>query len=601
MNNKEAIQNISKTTGLISLGFIVIISLLMILNFIQVNNIDPLESYTIDKLVEKLDQNPADQELKEQIRAVELLSRKAYFSSIRQLKTGAYLLLGSIILLLISIKVHDHYNSLKYGLEDIKKRSYWKEMFKERRAITISTGILAVVALLISFTANQYYTDFNSQNLTELIKDTLIEDQEQESYFENFNDPDTIKEEVQDTVQISDEDSSKVIIDKTDFPSSASIKRYHPGFRGPFGLGVSYKTNIPVDWDGATGKNIIWKKATGLPGLNSPVIWGNYLFIAGANAKSQKVYCYNRLTGALIWAKDVKNIPGHPAKSPKVTNDTGYSASSLSTDGKRVYAIFATGDIICFNFKGEQLWAKNLGVPDNHYGHSSSLISYKDKLIVQYDHNKSQNIIALSIYTGEEIWNIERDGRISWSSPIIITKGTGAEIIVNNEPYVAAYNIDTGKEIWKTDCLSGEIGPSPAYENGMVFACNEYAKLVGIRNGSIVWEHYDYLSDTSSPVAYNGLLFITTSYGDMACLSQSDGSVKWSHEFENGCYGSPVIAEGKLYVTDRTGITRIVEASDKFKIIGEPKLGEKSDCTPAFADGRIYIRGKNNLYCIGIE
>ncbi len=611
MNNKEIIQNTAEITRLISGGFIVIISLLMVLNFIQINSIDPLENGVVDKLFENLEKDPQNQELKEQIRTVDLLSRKAYFSSIWQLKTGGYLLLGSIIILLISIKVHDHYNSLTYGLEDIKKRSFWKEMFRERQAITISIGILAVAALLVSFSANQYYNDFSSDKFADLNEDSLnLQEENQESFFDNFSGSINLKDSIENlpTDSLNDQDSIEtdkkdisIIIDKTDFPSSGSIKRYHPGFRGPFGLGISYKTNIPTEWDGKTGKNIIWKKPISLPGLNSPVIWGNYLFIAGANANSQKVYCYNRLTGALIWAKDVKDIPGHPTVSPKVTSDTGHSASGLSTDGKRVYAIFSTGDIICFNFKGEQLWAKNLGVPDNHYGHSSSLISFKDKLVVQYDHNKSQHIIALSIFTGEEIWNIERDGRISWSSPILIVKGNSAEVIVNNEPYVAAYNIDTGKELWKTDCLSGEIGPSPAYENGMVFACNEYAKLVGIRKGSVIWEHYDYLPDASSPVAYKGLLFVTTSYGDMVCLSQTDGSVKWTHEFENGFYGSPVIADGKLYNVDRAGITRIVEASDKFKLIGEASLGEKSDCTPAFADGRIYIRGKSNLYCIGVE
>jgi hypothetical protein len=43
----------------------------------------------------------------------------------------------------------------------------------------------------------------------------------------------------------------------------------------------------------------------------------------------------------------------------------------------------------------------------------------------------------------------------------------------------------------------------------------------------------------------------------------------------------------------------IVEAAREFKLIGQPVLGEKSDCTPAFADGVMYIRGQKNLYCIG--
>lgn len=610
MTNNTLIQKTAKTIMFISLGFIVLLSLLMLLNFLQVNSIDPLDSVRTDKLIEKLADNPSDQELREEIRIMDLLSRKAYFSSIRQLNTGGYMLLGSIILLLVSVKVFDHYNSLNYGLEKQKSTSYWNQMFKERKTITISISILAIAGLLVSFTANKYYNDFSSDKFSNVNIESyqnLNSESKSTNFFENFTESmnltDTIEGRVDSTDSPDEEsqDTTTTAVVKNDYPSIASLKRNHPGFRGPFGLGISYKKNIPIDWDGISGKNIIWKKPISLPGLNSPIIWGNYLFIAGANANSQKVYCYNRLTGALIWAKDVKDIPGHPSVSPKVTNDTGHSASGLSTDGKRIYAIFSTGDVACFNFKGDMLWGKNIGVPDNHYGHSSSLISYKDKLIIQFDHNKAQRLIALSIYSGDEIWNIERDGRISWASPILVIKGNTAEVIVNNEPYVASYNIENGNEIWKTECLSGEIGPSPAYENGMTFACNEYAKLVGIRNSSIVWESYDFLPDASSPVAYNGLLFIATSYGDLVCLSQTDGSEKWVKEFENGFYGSPMIADGKLYVTDRSGITRIVEASAAYKLLGEPKLGEKSDCTPAFADGRIYIRGKKNLFCIGTE
>jgi len=107
------------------------------------------------------------------------------------------------------------------------------------------------------------------------------------------------------------------------------------------------------------------------------------------------------------------------------------------------------------------------------------------------------------------------------------------------------------------------------------------------------------LPDVSSPVAYLDYVFFTTSYGDLVCINQKDGALIWHHEFDNGFYGSPVIADGKLYCIDRTGTTVIVEAGKEFKLIGQPSIGEKSDCTPAFADGMIYIRGQKNLYCIG--
>ena len=54
-----------------------------------------------------------------------------------------------------------------------------------------------------------------------------------------------------------------------------------------------------------------------------------------------------------------------------------------------------------------------------------------------------------------------------------------------------------------------------------------------------------------------------------------------------------------VYLLDKKGVMHIFNADKEYKVIGEPALGEASVCTPAFTDGRIYLRGENNLYCIG--
>lgn len=581
MNDKTPKKQLAKYLAIISVSIVIIVSIIMILNFVQIKIHHPIESTTVDNMMKKLSTTEDEQTLREEIRIVDLLARKAYFSYLWQLKTGAWLAIISGLVFVFSLRYYLRKETITPANEQ-KKTDFWLNRNRERKWLIMSVSGLAIVALVLSFSTRSHYTDFSSiakNDVTNVEKVTI----------ETVNDS-VIQQK--DTATI---DSVRV----ADFPTDAEIKRNHPAFRGPYGLGINYKTKLPTNWDGASGKNIKWKKSIPLPGLNSPVIWGNQLFIAGANEKTRKVFCYNRLNGNLLWTVEVKGITGSPSKSPKVTNDTGHSASGLTTDGKRVYALFSNGDLIAIDNTGKQVWAKNMGVPDNHYGHSSSLQFFKDKLIIQFDDNKSCKLLALSTQTGEEIWKTVRSGKIAWASPIIVPKGNSAEIIVNNLPYVAAYNAETGKEKWKVECMSGEVGSSPAYGGGMVFAANEYAKMVGIKDGKIVWEGYDYLPDVSSPVAFKDMVFFTTSYGDLVCFNQSDGAMLWHHEFDNGFYGSPVIADGKLYCIDRTGTTVIVEAAREFKLIGQPALGEKSDCTPAFADGVMYIRGQKNLYCIG--
>jgi len=144
-------------------------------------------------------------------------------------------------------------------------------------------------------------------------------------------------------------------------------------FRGPGGAGVSVFTNIPTEWDGKAGKGILWKTPVPLIGHNSPIVWKDRVFLSGANEEKREVYCYDATSGKLLWTGDVPTVPAISEAELEIMEDTGYSACTMATDGKRVYAIFATADIAAFDFNGRRLWHRNLGVPDNAYGYASSL------------------------------------------------------------------------------------------------------------------------------------------------------------------------------------------------------------------------------------
>jgi outer membrane protein assembly factor BamB len=277
----------------------------------------------------------------------------------------------------------------------------------------------------------------------------------------------------------------------------------------------------------------------------------------------------------------------------------------MATDGRSVFAIFATGDVIALDMSGKRLWARNLGVPDNHYGHGSSLIVYKDKLLIQYDTNRSGKLMALDTQTGSTAWETARSSKISWSSPILVNTGSRTEVILTTNPNVNGYDPQTGKELWNIACLSGEVGPSAGYVDGMVFAANEYAKLVGIKisggTPEIAWEADEFLPEVSSPLAINGLVFIATTYGVFACIDAKTGEKLWDQEYGDAFYSSPIYADGKVYITDMSGKTHIVKATRDYQLIGTPELGEKAVCSPVFQDGKVYLRGMNNLYCLGTK
>jgi len=572
--------------------FAVFIAILLIVNYIQYSQLDPVNAKIIENLMQRLNEDPNNEALREEIRSIDLLSRKAYFTSQWQIRMGGYLLLAAVALFVIAMQI---LLSGKREVEYLEKDEAFFAQAKARKWLIFGGLSLVMLALISAFLSHKQLENTFVQNIANdsLPSDSLSAENNQVNENEEL-----AAEELSDTLKNID----SLAIEQTPFPTAKEVAENYATFRGIGGNGVVYKKNVPTKWNGTSKQNILWKIKTPLQGYNSPIIWGDKLFVSGADETKREVYCFDRNTGKLLWTHQVKNVAGSPSSAPKVTADTGHAAPTLATDGRRVYAIFSNGDVVAVDMEGNRVWARNLGVMGNHYGHSSSLMLFQDKLIVQYDQKSEAKVMALNILTGKTVWSTPRKVKISWASPIVVSTGKQTEVILVADPYVASYNPYTGKENWKIDCIFGEVGPSAAYADGVVFATNEYANLSAIKLGEtpeILWQSDEYMSDVPSPIATKDYLFLITSYGAVACYGSKDGKKLWEHEFSTGFYGSPVLVNNSIYLIDMKGNTHIFSASDKFNLIATNPLGENSTCTPAFADGRIYIRGKENLYCIG--
>jgi outer membrane protein assembly factor BamB len=379
--------------------------------------------------------------------------------------------------------------------------------------------------------------------------------------------------------------------DKTNFPF----------FRGQDGRGIAGGTGYPTEWDGGTGKNVGWKIQLPKAGKSSPVIWDDRIFVTGAEGNQCELYCVDKSSGTILWTGSASGITGEPAELPKMDREGGLAVPTAATNGKVVCAIFANGNIVCYDIKGKQIWAKNIGAPQSSYGYSSSLLIFDNLLLVQYDSNLKIALMGFDLGTGELKWETPRRGRTVWSSPVLAYFGGTPQVVLNGNPAVSSFDAVTGKELWAVECMSGDVTPSVAVNSTMTYAVTDYAKLAAIKSGagaSVVWADNTFTPDVSSPVATDTYLFVSTGNGDVACYNSQKGDTLWTHYFSDQFYASPIIADEKVYLLDRSGMMHIVEAGPAFKLVSEAALGEAADCTPAFSDKKIYIRGNKNLYCI---
>ena len=357
--------------------------------------------------------------------------------------------------------------------------------------------------------------------------------------------------------------------------------------------------------------NVRWKAKVPLPGENSPVLWGNRAFLTGADEKRREVYCYDTGTGRLLWQKAVSSPQGARAEPPEVMEDTGFAASTAVTDGRRVCAIFANGEVAAFDLEGTPLWTRYLGTPESAYGFAASLAMWRDRVIVQFDQGEQEDrskILALDAATGETVWSTPRPVPNSWASPIVITAAGKDQVITCASPWVISYEASTGKEVWRADLLAGDVAPSPVFANGLVYvACDQtcVAALQPDGTGDVtetkvawIWEGDD-LPDLCSLLC-DGPRLYSLVFGVLHAFEARTGKHLWEHDFEANFQASPTLVNGKLLVLSMKGEAISGEVDDEgFRETGRSALGERCGASPSFAPGRILLRGKKHLYCLG--
>jgi outer membrane protein assembly factor BamB len=273
--------------------------------------------------------------------------------------------------------------------------------------------------------------------------------------------------------------------------------------------------------------------------------------------------------------------------------------------------MYASGHLAALDFEGNQLWLRSFGENQSSYGYASSLLAHKGLVFVQWDHDdkKTSGLYAVRGDNGEEFYKVEREATASWTSPSIVSTVKGDQLILIAPERITAYEPLTGKEIWRSGWYFCEPGPSAAWGNGMVYITSDGAETLAIKTDGegditqshVAWKADDALPDTSSPVSSGDHLLQCASGGYLACFKTADGSVAWEHYLPAGATGSPIfVGDDTVYLTTDDGITQVFKlGGDQYEEIGKGDALDSVFATPAFVDGKIYIRGENYLTAIG--
>ena len=423
-------------------------------------------------------------------------------------------------------------------------------------------------------------------------------------------------------------------------------ERQWPGYRGYMASGVLDNANLPETFDFEKMENVKWKiKIPGM-GISSPVIWGNKLFITSAisagdkagfkpgmygdvtpvkdsSVHEWKVYCIDKTTGRIIWEKTpVTGVP-KVKRHPKST----HANTTVAVDGEHVVAFFGSEGLYCFDFKGKLLWQKNFGIlrsaffimKNAEWEFASSPIIHKGVVIIQCDVLENSFLAAYDVRTGKELWKSERDEYPGWCTPNIYTNGGKTCVAVNGFKHRGGYDFSTGKEIWKMSG-GGDIQiPTPIIGNNLVYFNSAHGKsspIIAVRtsatgditlkgnetaNSGVQWSLPRGGSYMQTMLLYRNRLYNFNWNGSINCLDPETGKEIYNAKLGSArsFIASPVASDGRIYTADEEGTVYIIRDGDTFELLAEIPMKDICMTAPAITDGMIFFRTQNNLYAVG--
>ncbi len=386
-------------------------------------------------------------------------------------------------------------------------------------------------------------------------------------------------------------------------------------FRGPNGSGISDAKSIPTAW---TEKDYHWKTELPAGGHSSPVLWGNKIFLTGADDASaeRKVFAVST-SGKVLWTQSFTSAVH---KRHKLNS---FASPTATCDAEQVYFSWSAPDeftLMAMTHDGKEKWKRNLGPFVSQHSAGVSPILYKDLVILVNSQDKDgggqSSILAVNNKTGENVWQLPLESTtVPYSTPCIRKNSSGSDELIINESVQGMKALEplTGKILWEIPSLINKrsVSSPVILPNGLItISCGSGGGgnfLVAVHpkdstdpmSGTVAYKLDKTAPYVPTPLAKGERLFMMADNGIASCINAKTGESIWQKRVGGTYYGSMICINDKLYCPSADGEIVVLAASDEYELIAKNPLGETMHSSPAVAGGRLYLRTLNHLISIG--
>lgn len=409
-----------------------------------------------------------------------------------------------------------------------------------------------------------------------------------------------------------------------------------PQLRGSSGGVVDSKLLPPASW--GPSENVAWKFAVPGHGWSSPIVVGGRVFVttcvADEKVKAPKtgyyapldakkhagehrwlLLCLDAATGKVLWEREAhRGEPQHP-----IHVKASYASETPASDGERIYAYFGNVGLYCYDVAGKLLWSRTWDVVPTRlrWGTGASPILHGDRLYLVNDNEKESFLVAIDKRTGKDVWKVARDEKSNWATPFVWVHPKRTEIITCGTKKVRSYDLD-GKLLWELGPMSSICVPMPVTGHGLLYVSSgyEYGRprpVYAVRPGAsgdislgkdetsnqfVAWYREPAGAYHPTPLLLGDYLYVLYSTGYLACFDARTGKTVYDRQRLEGFFtASPWTCDGKIFCLSEEGTTYVVKAGPTFEHLSENRLDEVTMATPAIADGRLFLRTFDSLYC----
>lgn len=392
-----------------------------------------------------------------------------------------------------------------------------------------------------------------------------------------------------------------------------------PNWRGPHGNGVADSgQTLPTEWSKA--KNVKWKAPIPGRGHSTPIVIGDRIFLTTAREKeeTQSALCYSFSSGELLW----ENVLVKDRLPERIHNKNTHASPSVATDGKRIFVLFfVKGDrlhLFSLDFDGNELWQIDAGrfYPEQSFGYGSSPLLVGNNVIVSAESEGEGFIAAFNADSGKEVWRTKRmAARSSFGTPVLADINGSSQVVLNGADRVAAYDPNSGTEIWSVEGGDPLIANTVLWKEGVVFASGGYPGIetwaIDVTSQKILWSSPAKCYEQSMLIVGDQLYGVAEG-GLVYCWDTDDGTIHWRERLTKGPESaSPILAGGHIYHANERGKIFVIKPNtEKLELVAENQLGEEIFATPVICRNRILIRSakydddgesrSETLYSIGL-